>query len=556
MTLTVKLTGAGRSLEIRTENAVEVTTTLSMDVDAFYDAQSTFIASVAAVLGIPESRIIIARVVAGSAVVTYELYDDPAASGGVLPNASPSVANNVDAETSAALLAMSDAERAALFDAYAADAAAALAEDEGLAAALNLSDAGSGGGSAAPSSPSVSQLAAMISSLAASVQTGQLAELLGVPVTALTVNTAAAVAGGALTTSDVINIQIATEAANSPAATPGSGGATGGGANGGGSPSGGGTTGGTTGDATGGGTGGMAGGSTGGSTGGGTSGSEPVASLGAESEDGGGVPTGAIVGAAAGAAVLAAVAAVVAVALLRKRRNAEAFGQEAAQVVDAPPGSGSGAAPHRSGPSRSALSLSSPKIQPSASSKVMESAAAGALRAALGDAPASPAAAAPHPDTPRSRASMDFGGSDNDGGGVETVHLVPASGSQPMSPASPARQHPVARVAFMPQTLPGWDESPRRSLSERGGRSPNGSPRGGGGSSEPATPGSGIGRHRARWGTDAADAAADDAAHTMVARSGGSFGSRLAAASPRVSGGIGSRGASAVHAAAGVQRSP
>lgn len=60
----VKVKG-GHTLEVRTERSVKVTAGLAMTADEFYASQETFVANVAATLGIPPSRIRVANVVAG-----------------------------------------------------------------------------------------------------------------------------------------------------------------------------------------------------------------------------------------------------------------------------------------------------------------------------------------------------------------------------------------------------------------------------------------------------------------------------------------------------------
>lgn len=59
-------------------------------------SQATFISGIASVLGIDESRILIASIVPGSTVVTYELYDDPATVEGAIEETSPSTDGNID----------------------------------------------------------------------------------------------------------------------------------------------------------------------------------------------------------------------------------------------------------------------------------------------------------------------------------------------------------------------------------------------------------------------------------------------------------------------------
>lgn len=117
------------------------------------------------------------------------------------------------AETSAALSAMTEAERQSLYDAYIADNTALLDAD---------ATAASGGGEPSDADVTVSQLAAMIATLSASASTGELAAALGVPVLAMSVDTSFA-AAGSLSLNVLRSIEAAA-AAISPPASPGSSG--------------------------------------------------------------------------------------------------------------------------------------------------------------------------------------------------------------------------------------------------------------------------------------------------------------------------------------------
>lgn len=94
-TLTVKITG-GRTLEVRGENAVVVGWGLALSINQFYDTQELFLTNLANFLGIPRSRIYVAKIVPGSSrrraaleggsggssgsQVDIMIYDDPATS--------------------------------------------------------------------------------------------------------------------------------------------------------------------------------------------------------------------------------------------------------------------------------------------------------------------------------------------------------------------------------------------------------------------------------------------------------------------------------------------
>ena len=67
----VKLSGPSH-IEIRTEIVVEVSATLAMSVDDFYNAQSTFVANVARVLGIDPRRIRVATIVPGRRLLSLD----------------------------------------------------------------------------------------------------------------------------------------------------------------------------------------------------------------------------------------------------------------------------------------------------------------------------------------------------------------------------------------------------------------------------------------------------------------------------------------------------
>ncbi|KAG1658047.1 hypothetical protein FOA52_004206 [Chlamydomonas sp. UWO 241] len=358
MTFTVKL-GGGRNVELRTENAVEITTTLSMSVDDFYDTQATFIEAIAQLLNIPTSRIIIARVVAGSVVVTYELYDDPASVEAPIADVSPSTDGNVDAETSAVLAAMTEEERAALYDAYMADNAA-------------YADSTSSGDSSSSNNTvvSVSELADLISVLYASQSTGALAVLLGVPVAAMSIDTSLA-SSGSLSPFVLASINTVAEAVNTGSPVPAPGTTPSGSGGGGGSSTtttpgtiivspGGGGGGSDLGDGTG----------TGGNGGGGSADGSGSGAAGDASGDGSGSggSVAVIAGTVGGVCVAALLAALAAVLVVRRRTQRQSQGDAASAAAKFAADGGTApppAAVARSGPSRS-------KVEPSASSKRMQ----------------------------------------------------------------------------------------------------------------------------------------------------------------------------------------
>ncbi|KAG2432951.1 hypothetical protein HXX76_008679 [Chlamydomonas incerta] len=128
-TLTVKMMG-GRSLEIRGENAVVVGWGLALSINQFYDTQELFITNLANFLGIPRSRIYVAKIVPGSSrrraaleggsggtsgsQVDIMIYDDPATSNNdPLPEPQIDTSGNVDSESAAPLLGASQSEREA-----------------------------------------------------------------------------------------------------------------------------------------------------------------------------------------------------------------------------------------------------------------------------------------------------------------------------------------------------------------------------------------------------------------------------------------------------------
>ncbi|KXZ54727.1 hypothetical protein GPECTOR_4g796 [Gonium pectorale] len=67
--LYVKILG-GKSLEIRTENAIMITQSFSLTVDQFYNTGPLFLTNLASAMGIDPSRIYIAKIVPGSATLT------------------------------------------------------------------------------------------------------------------------------------------------------------------------------------------------------------------------------------------------------------------------------------------------------------------------------------------------------------------------------------------------------------------------------------------------------------------------------------------------------
>eukprot|EP00775_Hariotina_reticulata_P007195 gene7195-7409_t len=98
MTFTLKIAG-GQMFEIRTESVLYVTPRLAMSVDDFYAQKATFIANLASVLGIDKSRIRVARVVPGSAVVSIEIGEAPAVSAAPMPEKPFNMTYNMDVST-------------------------------------------------------------------------------------------------------------------------------------------------------------------------------------------------------------------------------------------------------------------------------------------------------------------------------------------------------------------------------------------------------------------------------------------------------------------------
>ncbi|KAG2448780.1 hypothetical protein HYH02_006132 [Chlamydomonas schloesseri] len=129
-TLTVKIMG-GRSLEVRGENAVVVGWGLALSINQFYDTQELFLTNLANFLGIPRSRIYVAKIVPGTSrrraalegsggggasgsQVDIMIYDDPATSNNApLPEPVIDTSGNVDSETAAPLRGASQQEREA-----------------------------------------------------------------------------------------------------------------------------------------------------------------------------------------------------------------------------------------------------------------------------------------------------------------------------------------------------------------------------------------------------------------------------------------------------------
>jgi len=95
--LTVKLTGAGRVLEVRTEAVLSISAHLAIGLDEFF--QDGFVENVAALLGIEASRFKVVQVVPGSVVVDIEVAEDPAVLDAPLPEVEIDTSLNVDAAT-------------------------------------------------------------------------------------------------------------------------------------------------------------------------------------------------------------------------------------------------------------------------------------------------------------------------------------------------------------------------------------------------------------------------------------------------------------------------
>lgn len=73
--LAVKLTG-GRSLEVRTENAIDISQTLAITVDQFYAIQRYFYLKVATLLGIAPERFRVVKIVPGSTILQMQIVQD------------------------------------------------------------------------------------------------------------------------------------------------------------------------------------------------------------------------------------------------------------------------------------------------------------------------------------------------------------------------------------------------------------------------------------------------------------------------------------------------
>ncbi|GIL53447.1 hypothetical protein Vafri_9024 [Volvox africanus] len=68
----VKITG-GKHLEIRTENAVQVSQSFALTVEQFYDIEELFLSNLAYAMNITRNRLYIVKVVPGSATVTFAI---------------------------------------------------------------------------------------------------------------------------------------------------------------------------------------------------------------------------------------------------------------------------------------------------------------------------------------------------------------------------------------------------------------------------------------------------------------------------------------------------
>lgn len=77
----------------------QVSTTLALTVDQFYDTRSLFLQSLAFLLGIDLTRLQIVSIVPGSAVVKYLVYDDPRTVEQTIPERSYNTGVTMDAET-------------------------------------------------------------------------------------------------------------------------------------------------------------------------------------------------------------------------------------------------------------------------------------------------------------------------------------------------------------------------------------------------------------------------------------------------------------------------
>ena len=95
----VKLKGGiNNKVEVRTENAVQVSSTLALSFNDFYDNQASFISSISSLLNITRAQIHIANIVPGkklmsrrgllasSTSLSYLLYDAPSVSGEITPH--------------------------------------------------------------------------------------------------------------------------------------------------------------------------------------------------------------------------------------------------------------------------------------------------------------------------------------------------------------------------------------------------------------------------------------------------------------------------------------
>ncbi|KAJ9506879.1 hypothetical protein QJQ45_028160, partial [Haematococcus lacustris] len=102
---TVKMKGGGEPLEVRSENAVQVSQSLAITVDQFFDVKELFLKNLAFLLGIPVSRIQIVSVVPGSTNVVTMVYDDPAKSVDPIPEPAFNTSRNLDAGTAAQIAA-------------------------------------------------------------------------------------------------------------------------------------------------------------------------------------------------------------------------------------------------------------------------------------------------------------------------------------------------------------------------------------------------------------------------------------------------------------------
>ncbi|KAG1667228.1 hypothetical protein FOA52_009793 [Chlamydomonas sp. UWO 241] len=218
--ITVKMKG-GQPLEIRTENAVQVSTTLALDINDFYDSTgvSTFLSHIAFVLGISISRLRIASVVPGSTTATFLIFDEPTLQA-ILANYTMSTAGNQDIDTMALAAAMSADDRAILFDVL-----AHVIDDT-----ASVSGTSATGGATASTG---STFADLLQAFVIAITDGSLATALGYDILGVAVDTSSlsgSVPADVLTAINTIAATINTPASEvttpttpTPAVTPGAG---------------------------------------------------------------------------------------------------------------------------------------------------------------------------------------------------------------------------------------------------------------------------------------------------------------------------------------------